>query len=79
MAIKRTVNNLIDLIPGGGGSLIFSYMYIRRLGPFLVKNFEFLYFWWFSEKLNLWGMMELWIFFGDITKLDYFGGHFNTL
>ena len=34
---------------GGGGTLIFSY--IRRLGPFFwVQNFEFRYFWGFSEK-----------------------------
>ena len=34
---------------GGGGTLIFSY--IRRLGPFFgVQNFEFLYFFGFSEK-----------------------------
>ena len=34
---------------GGGVTLIFSY--IRRLGSFLgVQNFEFLYFWGFSEK-----------------------------
>ena len=35
---------------GGGGTLIFSY--IRRIGSFfLVQNFEFQYFWGFSEKL----------------------------
>ena len=34
---------------GGGGTLIFSY--IRRLGPFFgVQNFEFRYFFGFSEK-----------------------------
>ena len=34
---------------GGGGTLIFSY--IRRLGSFFgVQNFEFQYFWEFSEK-----------------------------
>ena len=34
---------------GGGGTLIFSY--IRRLGSFFgVQNFEFQYFWGFSEK-----------------------------
>ena len=33
---------------GGGGTLIFSY--IRRLGPFFgVPNFEFRYFFGFSE------------------------------
>ena len=35
--------------PGGGGTLIFSY--IRRLGSFFwVQNFEFQYFWGFSER-----------------------------
>ena len=34
---------------GGGGNLIFSY--IRRLGSILgIQNFEFQYFWGFSEK-----------------------------
>ena len=34
---------------GGGGGVMFSY--IRRLGPFFwVKNFEFRYFFGFSEK-----------------------------
>ena len=34
---------------GGGGTLIFSY--IHRLGPFLgIQNFQFQYFWGFSEK-----------------------------
>ena len=34
---------------GGGGTLIFSY--IRRLGPFFGgQNFEFQYFFGFSEK-----------------------------
>ena len=34
---------------GGGGTLIFSY--IRRLGLFFgVQNFEFQYFWGFSEN-----------------------------
>ena len=33
----------------GGGTLIFSY--IRRLGPFFfIQNFEFRYFFGFSEK-----------------------------
>ena len=55
---------------GGGGTLIFSN--IRRLGPFLgVQNFEFQYFWGFSEKMYIfWGMKILWIFFGVIPKLD---------
>ena len=54
-----------------GGTLIFSYN--RRLGSFFwVQNFEFQYFWGFSEKNNIfWGMKILWIFFGVITKLDY--------
>ena len=45
-----------------GSTLIFSY--IRRLGSFfLVKNFEFQYFFGFSEKMIFWGMKILWIFF----------------
>ena len=40
---------------GGGGTLIFSYL--RRLGPFFgVKNFEFQYFWGFSEKIIFFGV-----------------------
>ena len=40
---------------GGGGTLIFSY--IRRLGPFFwVQNFEFQYFFGFSEKLIFFGV-----------------------
>ena len=50
----------------GGGTLIF--LYIHRLGSFfLVQNFEFQYFWGFSEKKKFFGG----IFFGVITKLDY--------
>ena len=53
---------------GGGGTLIFSY--IRRLGSFFgVQNFEFHYFWGFSEKMNIfWRIKILWIFL-------FFGGH----
>ena len=52
------------------GTLIFSY--IRRLGPFFwVQNFEFQYFWGFSEKMNTFGgMMKMRIFLGVITKDD---------
>ena len=40
---------------GGGGTLIFSY--IRRLGSFFWgQNFEFQYFWGFSEKLIFFGV-----------------------
>ena len=52
------------------GTLIFSH--IRRLGLFFggVQNFEFQYFFMFSEKrIFFWGMKILWIFFGVITKL----------
>ena len=50
---------MIEQAPGEGGGysdiLIFSY--IRRLGPFFwVQNFEFRYFWGFSEKLILFGV-----------------------
>ena len=45
-----------------GGTLIFSYK--CRLGSFFgVPNFEFHYFWGFSEKNNIFGGIEiLWIF-----------------
>ena len=40
---------------GGGGTLIFSYL--RRLGSFFaVQNFEFQYFWGFSEKIIFLGV-----------------------
>ena len=49
---------------GGGGTLKFSY--IRRLGSFLgVQNFEFQYFWGFSEKI---------IFLGYENFVDIFLG-----
>ena len=59
----------VSLTPGGGGTLIFSY--IRRLGPFFrVQNFEFQYFLGFSEKLILFlGMKILWIFFWGHHKI----------
>ena len=54
---------------GGGGTLIFSY--IRRLGSlFWVQNFEFQYFWGFSEKIIIFGV---WSFCG------YFWGVITTL
>ena len=40
-----------------GGTLIFSY--IRSLGSFFgVQNFEFQYFFWFSEKLIILGFKD---------------------
>ena len=63
--------------PGGGGGIqIFSY--IRWLGSFLgVPNFEFQYFWGFSEKLIFWGMNILWLFFGGSSQnWTIFRGHF---
>ena len=53
---------------GGGGTLIFSY--IRRLGSFFgVQNFDFQYFWGFSEK-------EIFFFGGGYEDfVDIFGGH----
>ena len=40
---------------GGGGTLIFSY--IQRLRSFFgVQNFEFQYFWRFSEQLIFFGV-----------------------
>ena len=66
---------------GGGGTLIFSD--IRRLASFfLVQNFEFQYFWGFSEKrIFFWVCRFCGYFFGVITKLDYiyFRGHFYAL
>ena len=47
-----------------------------RLGSFFgVQNFEFQYFFWFSENIYFLGMKILWIFFfflggGVITKSD---------
>ena len=39
--------------PGGGGGGTLMFTYIRRLGPFFgVQNFEFQYFWGFSEKFG---------------------------
>ena len=58
-------------------TLIFSY--IRRLRPFLgVQNLEFQYFGGFSEKVIFWGGIKvLWRFFyGFLTKLTSFRGHF---
>ena len=38
-------------VGGGDGTLIFSYIHVRRLGSFFgVQIFEFQYFWGFSEK-----------------------------
>ena len=49
--------------PGGGGGGIPIFSYIRRLGSFLgVQNFEFPYFFGFSEKIIFLGMKILWIF-----------------
>ena len=53
MFYLKNVNRILPQVcvggGGGGGTLIFSY--IRRLGPFFwVQNFEFRYFWGFSEK-----------------------------
>ena len=67
-----------DVVPGGGGTLIFSY--IRRLGSFFGgSKFEFQYFWGFSEKLIFFGVRRFcgYFFFffggggGGLTKLDY--------
>ena len=63
--------------PGWGwGILIFSH--IHRLGLFfVVQNSEFQYFLGVLRKMNIFGGMKiLWIFFGVITKLGYFEGHF---
>ena len=69
-------NSQIDLPVGeeGGGTLIFPY--IHRLGPFLgVQNFEFQYFWLFSENEYLLGVMTyLWIIFWDRHKIGLYLG-----
>ena len=58
---------------GGGGTLIFSY--IRRLGSFFgFKILNFIIFLGFSEKVIIFGMKNLWIFFGVITKFDLYLG-----
>ena len=50
---------------GGGGTLIFSY--IRRLGSFFgVQNFEYQYFWGFSDS-------EYFLGYGNFV--DIFLGH----
>ena len=57
---------------GGGGTLIFSY--IHRLGSFFwSQNFEFHFFGGGGVQKNKYflGVMILWIFFGEFTKLDY--------
>ena len=42
-------SNMVETPGGGGGTLIFAY--IRKLRSFFwVQNFEFQYFWGFSEK-----------------------------
>ena len=63
--------------PGGGGTLIFSY--IRWLGPFFfffwggVQNFEVQYFWGVFRKINVfWGMKILWIFFRGHHKIGLY-------
>ena len=59
--------------PGGGGTLIFSY--IRRLRSYLRgQNFDFQYFLGFSEKYIFLGVMILWIFFGGHHKIGLYLG-----
>ena len=59
-----------------GSTRIFSY--ISWLGPYLVQNFEFQYFWKFQKKkkkLRGGGGLEDFVdIFGVIVKLDYFEG-----
>ena len=65
----------MEPLPRGRGILIFSY--IRRLEPFFgVKNFEFQYFWEFSEKEYLWGNEDCVDIFGGHNKMDYNLGSF---
>ena len=73
---------------GMGSTRIFSY--ISWLGPFLVQNFEFQYFWKFPKKIFLFfgrggggGLEDFVDIFGVIVKLDYFEGfismHFSSV
>ena len=63
-------------VGGGGGTLIFSY--IRRLGPFFwVQNFEFRYFFGFSEKLIFFVYENFVdIFLGSSQNWTILRGHF---
>ena len=59
--------------PGGDGTLKF-YVYIGEADLLGGQNFEFPYFWGFSEKIVLFFrvVIFLWIFFGVIPFLNYF-------
>ena len=57
--------------PGGGYSDIFMHAKARVIF-FGVQNFEFRYFWRFSEKMR--GMKILWIFFGGHHKMGLYLG-----
>ena len=70
-----------------GSTRIFSY--ISWLGPFLVQNFEFQYFWKLLKNFFLFfgrwggGLEDFVDIFGVIVKLDYFEGfismHFSSV
>ena len=63
------------LTPGGGGTLIFPY--IRRRGSFLgAQNFDFQYFFGFSENKYFFWHEDFVDYFWVITKLDYIWGLF---
>ena len=60
---------------GGGGGCIFSYIQVRRLGPFSgVQNFEFQYFWRFQKNEYFWGMKILCIFYCGHHKIGLYLG-----
>ena len=70
---------------GGGGGGVLCYFHILQLRTFFgVQNFEFLYFWGFSQKMNIFGGYEiLWIFFWCHHKIGLVLGvismHFKFL
>ena len=72
MSVLPSVEKKLVYSPGGGGggeggTLIF--LYIHRLGSFfLVQNFEFQYFWGFSERKKIFGG----IFFGGHYKIGLY-------
>ena len=49
------------------------FLYMCRLEPIFGLNFEFQYFFGFSEKNKyFWGMKILWIFFGGHHKIGQY-------
>ena len=56
-----------------GSTLIFSY--ISWLGPFLVQNFEFQYFWKFKKKKTIFIYLFIFFFFFFFGGGGGGGGH----